>query len=83
MGIMADAALAAGGRCSVIRFLTRREVAHETVTEMVVTDSMHSRKQRMFAAADAFISPCPAVSARWTGTIEITWRQLRLHDKPV
>jgi uncharacterized protein (TIGR00730 family) len=85
MGIMADAALAAGGDVLGVipEFLTRREVAHEGTTELAVTSSMHSRKQRMFEAADAFIS-LPGGLGTLDETIEIiTWRQLRLHDKPI
>jgi hypothetical protein len=85
MGIMADAALAAGGAVLGVipEFLTRREVAHEGITELVVTDSMHSRKQRMFEAADAFIS-LPGGLGTLDETIEIiTWRQLGLHAKPI
>ena len=44
---------------------------------------MHSRKQRMFQAADAFIS-LPGGLGTLDETIEIiTWRQLRLHAKPI
>ena len=85
MGVMADAALAAGGTVLGVipEFLTLREVAHEGITELVVTDSMHSRKQRMFEAADAFIS-LPGGLGTLDETIEIiTWRQLRLHAKPI
>jgi uncharacterized protein (TIGR00730 family) len=85
MGVMADAALAAGGQVTGVipEFLTRREVAHAAITELIVTDSMHSRKQRMFEASDAFIS-LPGGLGTLDETIEIiTWRQLRLHDKPV
>jgi uncharacterized protein (TIGR00730 family) len=85
MGGMADAALAAGGEVLGVipEFLTRREVAHQSVTEMLITDSMHSRKQRMFQAADAFIS-MPGGLGTLDETIEIiTWRQLRLHAKPI
>jgi uncharacterized protein (TIGR00730 family) len=85
MGITADAALAAGGAVLGVipEFLTRGEVAHESITELVVTDSMHSRKQRMFEAADAFIS-LPGGLGTLDETIEIiTWRQLRLHAKPI
>ena len=85
MGVLADAALAAGGTVLGVipEFLTRREVAHESVTEQVVTESMHSRKQRMFEAADAFIS-LPGGLGTLDETIEIiTWRQLRLHTKPI
>jgi uncharacterized protein (TIGR00730 family) len=85
MGVLADAALEAGGTVIGVipEFLTQREVAHQGVTEMVVTDSMHSRKQRMFEAADAFVS-LPGGTGTLDETIEIiTWRQLRLHAKPV
>ena len=85
MGAMADAALEAGGRVVGVipEFLTRREVAHQGLTELIVTDSMHSRKQRMFALSDAFVALPGGL-----GTLDeifeiITWRQLGLHDKPV
>ncbi len=85
MGVMADAALAAGGRVTGVipEFLTRREVAHAAITELIVTDSMHSRKQHMFEAADAFIS-LPGGLGTLDETIEIiTWHQLGLHRKPI
>jgi len=85
MGAMADAALAAGGEVLGVipEFLTRWEVAHQGITELVVTDSMHSRKQRMFQAADACVS-LPGGLGTLDETIEIiTWRQLGLHDKPI
>ena len=85
MGILADAALASGGVVTGVipEFLTRREVAHPAITELIVTNSMHSRKQRMFEAADAFIS-LPGGLGTLDETIEIiTWRQLGLHAKPV
>jgi uncharacterized protein (TIGR00730 family) len=85
MGALADAALDAGGTVIGVipEFLTRREVAHQGVTQMVVTDSMHARKQRMFELADAFVM-LPGGLGTLDEIVEIiTWRQLRLHDKPV
>jgi uncharacterized protein (TIGR00730 family) len=85
MGVLADAVLGAGGRVTGVipEFLTRREVAHDGITELIITDSMHSRKQRMFAAADAFIT-FPGGLGTLDETIEIlTWRQLELHAKPI
>ncbi len=85
MGAMADASLQAGGTVLGVipEFLTLREVAHGGVTEMVVTDSMHSRKRRMFAEADAFVV-MPGGLGTLDETIEIiTWRQLKLHNKPI
>ncbi len=85
MGVLADAAIAAGGEVSGVipDFLSAREVMHEQVTDLTVTDSMHSRKQRMFAQADAFLV-LPGGLGTFDEAIEIiTWRQLRLHDKPI
>ncbi len=85
MGAVSDAAVAAGG--SVVGvipdFLMRREVAHAGIEELIVTDSMHSRKRRMFELADAFVS-FPGGLGTLDETFEIlTWRQLKLHDKPI
>jgi uncharacterized protein (TIGR00730 family) len=85
MGVLADAVLGAGGSVLGVipDFLTQWEVAHPGVTEMVVTDSMHSRKRHMAEAADAFVM-LPGGIGTLDETVEIvTWRQLRLHDKPI
>ena len=85
MGVVADAALAAGGAVSGVipHFLQSREVMHAGVEDLTVTDSMHDRKQRMFAEADAFLV-LPGGLGTFDETFEIiTWRQLRLHDKPI
>ena len=85
MGVVADAALAGGGTVLGIipDFLQRREVAHSGPVELVVTDTMHDRKRRMFDAADAFVT-MPGGLGTFDETIEITtWRQLGLHDKPI
>jgi uncharacterized protein (TIGR00730 family) len=84
-GAHPDAALGAGGTVIGVipEFLTRWEVAHDAVAELIVTDSMHSRKRRMFELADVFVS-FPGGLGTLDETIEIiTWRQLKLHDKPV
>lgn len=85
MGAVADGALRAGGQVVGIipDFLARREVAHTAVSEMIVTDSMHSRKRRMFEMSDAFIT-LPGGLGTLDETFEmITWRQLDQHAKPV
>ena len=85
MGVVADAVLKAGGTVLGVipEFLTQMEVAHAGATEMVVTDSMHTRKRRLYEESDAFL-----VMPGGLGTFDeafeiITWRQLRLHDKPI
>lgn len=85
MGVLADATIAAGGSVTGIipRHLYRREAAHGKVDELIVVDSMHARKSRMFALADAF-AVLPGGLGTLDETIEvITWRQLGLHDKPI
>jgi hypothetical protein len=85
MGVLADAVLEAGGTVLGVipDFLTKSEVAHQGVTEMAVVDSMHERKRRMAEAADAFVT-LPGGIGTMDETVEIiSWRQLRLHDKPI
>ncbi len=85
MGALADGALAEGGRVVGIipKHLEAREVGHEGLSELVVVDSMHTRKRRMFERADAF-----CILPGGLGTLDeafeiITWKQLGLHDKPI
>jgi uncharacterized protein (TIGR00730 family) len=85
MGALADAVTQGGGRVIGIipRHLDQREVGHRGVTELRIVDSMHSRKRMMFDLADAF-----AILPGGLGTLDetfemLTWRQLRLHDKPI
>jgi uncharacterized protein (TIGR00730 family) len=85
MGALADAALAGGGEILGVipEFLTQWEVAHPGVQTMVVTESMHARKRHMAEQADAFVA-LPGGLGTLDETIEIiTWRLLRLHDKPI
>ncbi len=85
MGVIADAALAAGGEVVGVipSFLRDLELAHDGCDEMIVTSSMHSRKEKMAELSDGF-----AILPGGLGTLDeafemITWRQLRLHDKPI
>jgi uncharacterized protein (TIGR00730 family) len=85
MGLMADAALAAGGEVVGIipRRLFRREVAHQGLTELVEVDSMHERKQAMFDRSDAFVA-LPGGLGTLEELVEVaTWAQLGIHAKPV
>ncbi len=85
MGAVAEGALAEGGTVIGVipEFLMRREVANDDIADLEVTDSMHSRKRRMFDLADAFVT-LPGGLGTFDETFEIlTWRQLQLHDKPI
>lgn len=85
MGAVADATLEGDGEVIGVmpKFLEDIEVAHQRITELIVVDSMHARKQKMFDLADAFL-----VLPGGYGTLDemvemITWKQLRQHDKPI
>lgn len=85
MGILADAALAAGGSVFGVipSHLDEIEIGHPKVTELRVVDNMHARKELMFRESDAF-AILPGGLGTMDETFEIlTWRQLGLHDKPI
>jgi uncharacterized protein (TIGR00730 family) len=85
MGLVADAALAAGGRVIGIipGHLQAMEVDHAGLTELLVVDGMHERKRLMVERSDAFVA-LPGGLGTLDETFEvITWKQLRLHDKPI
>jgi uncharacterized protein (TIGR00730 family) len=84
MGIVADAALAAGGEVIGVipEQLVGWEVAHRGVTRLEVVANMHERKARMFDLSDAFIA-MPGGFGTLDEMFEmLTWRQLGLGDKP-
>jgi uncharacterized protein (TIGR00730 family) len=63
--------------------LEKLEVGHRGSTEYHVVGSMHERKQMMAERSDAFCA-LPGGLGTLDETFEIvTWRQLKLHDKPV
>ena len=85
MGECGRAALAAGGRVEGVipRFLKDWEVAEPLCNEMIVVDSLHSRKHLMFEHADAVLA-LPGGLGTLDELVEVlSWRNLRLHAKPV
>jgi uncharacterized protein (TIGR00730 family) len=85
MGALAKSVLAEGGKVIGVipEFLTRAEVQMTGTTEMIVTDSMHTRKRVMFERSDAFIALPGGI-----GTLEeliemLTWAQLGRHRHPI
>lgn len=84
MGIVADAALAAGGEVIGVipEQLRRMEVAHTGITRLEVVANMHERKKRMFDLAEGFVA-LPGGFGTLDEMFEmLTWRQLGLGDKP-
>ncbi len=85
MGAVADGTLQAGGKVMGVlpRFLQRKELAHERLSELHLVETMHERKLMMNNLSDGII----ALPGGF-GTLEelfemLTWGQLGLHTKPV
>ena len=84
MGVLADAALAAGGEAIGVipEALVAREIAHNGLTKLHVVRSMHERKTLMADLADAFIA-LPGGFGTFEEFFEaVTWTQLGIHRKP-
>lgn len=84
MGVLADAALARGGRVIGVipHTLMVREVGHRALTELHVVDSMHERKAMMAELSEGFIA-LPGGFGTLEEMFEIlTWAQLGLHGHP-
>ena len=84
MGAVADAAMAGGAEVIGVlpQVLAGSEVAHGGLTRLEVVATMHERKARMVALADAFL-----ILPGGYGTLDelleiVTWAQLRIHAKP-
>lgn len=85
MGMVADSAMAAGGRATGVipKALADLEVAHHGLTELHIVSSMHQRKAMMADLSDGFVA-LPGGIGTFEELFEIwTWGQLGDHRKPV
>lgn len=85
MGTLAKSVLDHSGEVIGIipDFLKKKEVVHLGLTQLITTQNMHERKQKMQEESDGFIALPGGM-----GTLEelfeiITWLQLGLHQKPI
>lgn len=85
MGVIADEVLKRNGKVTGVipQFLLDKEVGHQSLTQMIVTENMHERKQTIADLSDGFI-----VLPGGFGTLEeffevLTWLQLGLHGKAI
>jgi uncharacterized protein (TIGR00730 family) len=84
MGVLADAALRAGGQVTgvITRALEDKEIAHPGLMDLTIVETMHERKAMMADLADGFI-----MLPGGYGTLDeffevLTWTQLGIHLKP-
>ena len=84
MGVLADAALEAGGEVVGVipEALLKKEIAHPKLTELRVVPSMHERKRQMAELADGFIALPGGMGTLEEFTEVLTWAQLGMHRKP-
>jgi uncharacterized protein (TIGR00730 family) len=85
MQAVAEAALAEGGRVIGVipTVLVDLEVAHDGLTELHITDTMHTRKALIGERSDAFIA-LPGGFGTFEELFEVlAWQTLKIHAKPV
>lgn len=85
MGATADAAMESGGKVFGIlpERLAESEHRHDDITELLIVDTLHTRKKMLFERCEAAI-----ILPGGYGTLDevfemLTWNQLSLHDKQV
>ena len=85
MGIIANSVMENGGKVTgfIPEYLHEFERGHTGISELFIVDSMHERKRLMFEHSDGFV-----ILPGGFGTLDeifeiLTWRQLRLHAKPI
>ena len=85
MGLVADAALAAGGEVIGVipGFLHRREIVHSELTECHAVESLLERKALMLDLSTAFLA-LPGGLGTFDELLEVmAWRQLGQLDKTI
>lgn len=84
MGALANAVLLHGGKVTGVipTVLLEREIAHDSLTDLIVVDTMHERKETMMELADAFVA-LPGGPGTLEELFEVfTWNQIGLLQKP-
>lgn len=85
MGLIADAVLKRGGKAIGVipQFLMDKEVGHTGLTELIITENMHQRKQKMADLSDGVIT-LPGGFGTMEEFFEVlTWLQLGIHGNPI
>lgn len=85
MGVLADSALALGGKCIGIipRSIADLEIAHDHLTELHIVSGMQERKAMMMEMSDAFVALPGGLGTLDELAEVLTYNQLRIFDKPV
>ncbi|MDP4238217.1 MAG: TIGR00730 family Rossman fold protein [Bacteroidota bacterium] len=85
MGQLADSTLEAGGKITGIipRFMCEVEWNHTGLSELILVETMHERKEKMATMADAVVA-LPGGCGTLEELLEIiTWKRLGIFTKPI
>ena len=85
MGILADSVLHKGGKVRGIipKFMVEAEWQHEGLTKLILTETMHERKEKMAAMSNAVVA-LPGGCGTLEELLEvITWKQLGIYRNPI
>lgn len=85
MGAVSNGCLEAGGKVVGIipQFMVERGWCHPALSEVIITENIHDRKQKMAQMADALVA-LPGGCGTFEELLEvITWKQLGLLTKPI
>jgi uncharacterized protein (TIGR00730 family) len=85
MGVLADRILSLNGKVIGVipRFLYDLEVGHDGVTDLIIVNSMHERKQKLAEIADGFLALPGGFGTMEEMSEILTWIQLKLIQKPI
>lgn len=85
MGAIQDGVLDHGGKAIGVmpKMLDEREITSQKVSELILVDSMHERKNKMTELADAFVM-APGGAGSLEEFFEMySWAQIGIHQKPI
>ena len=85
MGIIANSVLKNKGKVYGVipKKLVKIEVAHDKLTELLIVESLHDRKAKMYDLSDVFVA-LPGGLGTLDELCEIlTWAKLKYHQKPI
>lgn len=84
MGVIADEVLSGGGEVLGVipKMLEAREVAHTGISELIVVDTMHDRKRKIYGLSEAVIAMPGGIGTYEELFEALTWNQLGIHALP-
>jgi hypothetical protein len=83
MGVLAESVLSAGGKVTAVMPKNLKiRAGHKKGTELILVNSMHERKQKMFDLSDAFIALPGGFGTLDEISEQLVWSQLGYSRKP-